>query len=325
VHCVIEKLAALTRHTLIVEWIHEDDKAMKEFKHTEWNPSVVREPYSLDAFEDALHRRFARVEILGQTTPTRTLYAAHREMNEVCELKGLPLTAPADRVLAARSLWEHGDTTFLSRVYRGEEPGTIRKQTTGDMAAREADILRRLTGPHFPRALEQRRGTDHSEAVFEFIEGRHLLQAQKEIAKTPQTFARFVDECLVALGELRDAKVRHRDIQAQNVLVRNGSPVLIDFGWAEVEGENFLAPRPLGARGRPADGSFCDVYSMGKTVEEVLPRRSELFAPLLVAMTQSRRQDRVTNPASLRAILQGLELPAAWDVPVRLMVPLAHR
>jgi hypothetical protein len=322
---VIDKLADLTRHTLIVEWIDPADKAMREFKHTEFNPSVVAGPYTLEAFENALIRRFGRVEILGETTPTRVVYAAHRDINEVSDLSDLPLVAPADRVMAARTLCEYESVTYQSRVYRGEQPGTVLKQTTGDLAAREANVMRRLRSRHFPRVIEQRSAGGSSEAVFELVEGRHLRQVLGEIARTPAVFARFVDECLSILGRLRDAKVRHRDIQAQNILVRDGSPVLIDFGWAEVDGESFMTPPGLGARGRPADQTFCDVYSMGKTLEEVLPRDTALFAPLLVAMTQPRREDRVTHPGSLKAILHGLELPAGWDVPLRFAIPPAPR
>jgi serine/threonine protein kinase len=59
----------------------------------------------------------------------------------------------------------------------------------------------------------------------------------------------------------------HRDILPGNILVRDGRPVLLDFGWAERTHRRFVTPHDLGRGLRPPDGSFCDLYSMGKLLE----------------------------------------------------------
>jgi len=61
---VVEKLAALSRSILLVEWIAPEDAAIQFFKHTEWNPQVNKAGYNLGAFESALHTHFHKVEIL---------------------------------------------------------------------------------------------------------------------------------------------------------------------------------------------------------------------------------------------------------------------
>jgi 2-polyprenyl-3-methyl-5-hydroxy-6-metoxy-1,4-benzoquinol methylase len=323
VDAIVDKLASLTRQMLIIEWIHPADKAMTEFKHTDYNPLIARGPYSVEVFEDALSRHFCRIEILGQTSPTRTLYVAHRQPNEVSELPGLPLLAPLERVLAARTLCHHDGVEYHSRVYLGEQPGTVEKQTTGELAIHEAAVLSRFHDLHFPRVIGQRRAEGYGVAIFERIEGRHLHEVRAQIARTPQVFAGFVGECISILAALHAARVCHRDITRRNILIHRGSPVLIDFGWAETGDEPFITPEGLGMDGRPPDKSFCDVFSMGRLLEEAMPKHSLLFTPLIAAMIQPRREERVTNPMSLRAILEGLTLPTTWDVPLRFAIPHA--
>jgi serine/threonine protein kinase len=300
----------------VIEWVAPEDKAISEFHHIQWNADTVTGAYDVDAFETSLRKHFGRVEILGATSPTRIVYAAHRGRNEVTISGDLPLLHPRQRVISSRTLVEHQGVRYHSRVYQGTQPRTIEKQTTGELATHEEAVLRRLTGPHFPRALSARQADGYSVLTMERIEGELLVSRVADVAPTPGTLARFYEECLDILGELQAAGVRHRDLRLANLMVRDGRPVLIDFGWAELGGEPFLTPPGLGASTRPPDGAFCDVYSMGCTFTALLPRGSKLFAPLVGAMTAAPGA-RVTDVAALRTILKELtkELPPSWDVP----------
>src|ERR1700677_487025 len=80
---VVEKLAALSRSILLIEWVAPDDPAIHFFKHTEWNAEVDKAGYNVEAFEAALHKHFCKVEILGSTSPTRTLYAGYHNYTEL--------------------------------------------------------------------------------------------------------------------------------------------------------------------------------------------------------------------------------------------------
>jgi hypothetical protein len=73
---VVAKLTVLTRELLLIEWVAPEDSAITFFKHTDWNADKIKGPYSLEAFEVALRQHFSRVAILGDISPTRTLYVA---------------------------------------------------------------------------------------------------------------------------------------------------------------------------------------------------------------------------------------------------------
>ena len=245
------------------------------------------------------------------------LYFAWCRPREITLDAELPLLAPAGRVLGGRFLVEIAGKKYFSRVYLGEDGRSIWKQATGDLARRDAELLRRLQGPHFPRVLEARQEAGWSVAIFERIVGCELAQVVPQIAATPQTLATFFRECLDILAALQAAKITHRDIQIHNLLIRDGHPVLIDFGWSTAPDAPCFNLRALGDEGRPPDGSFCDVYAMGKVFATCAPVNDQLFSPLISAMTAVDPSRRITAAAALHKILGALTQPAAWpQVPV---------
>ncbi len=309
----VAKLASLTRVVLLIEWVAPDDPAILFFKHTEWNRAQAQGPYSLEAFEAALRKHFHKVEIVGATSPTRTLYAAGHLCAGMLLDSALPLLAPVERLLHSKCLLSFNGVNLYSRVYTGETPDRLLKQATRDLAAHEAEVLGLMQGPHFPRVLgaEQREG--YSVLTMERIAGVNLLEALPKVCATPQGTASFMGECLAILGELRAARVEHRDIRPANLMVREGRPVLIDFGWAQVEGKPFLTPRNLGALERIPSGPTCDLYSMGKVFEQLVPEGSTLFAGLIHLMTTPSLARSLPLETFVQ-VLNGLELPAQWDV-----------
>jgi SAM-dependent methyltransferase len=318
---IIERLSQLTRETLIVEWVDPADKAMLEFQHTSFNPDLVRGPYTVEAFEAALRQRFARVERLGHSTPTRVFYAAYRHANEISSCP-LPPRGPEERIIASRTLCQLDGVVYHSRVYLGADGLTVEKQTSGTLALHEAALLRSLTGPGFPRVISERAGDGESSIVLERIVGPSVETNPELVAPTPAALAAFFGDCLEILEQLEQAGIEHRDITPRNLLVRDGRPVLIDFGWGRREDQPFVTPPTLGGRGRAPEGPD-DLFAMGTLFGELLPVGSKLFAPLIAAMTAPARKARVRDLRELRRLLAGLALPAAWDVPLRFSVPMA--
>ena len=227
-------------------------------------------------------------------------------------VRGLPELRHSSTLLSARVLAGHAGVEYYSLVYEDAKTGGILKQTTGDLAWRDAELLRRLEGPHFPRVIEAGQEDGWSVAVFERIAGRELTQVIPEIAATPKTLATFVGECLDILEALQAAGITHRDIHARNILVCDGHPVLIDFSWAIAPDMPCFDPRGLGNDGRPPDGSFCDVFSMGKVFAACAPKNDLLFTPLIAAMTKTNSQRRVKSVPALHSMLSQLDLPAHW-------------
>jgi len=197
---VIAKLAGLTRELLLVEWVSPDDPAIASFGHLEWNPDLDKGPYTRDAFESALQARFHKVEALGATSPTRSLYAAFKHGNEITISAALPLLAPADRVISSRRLISIDGIPSYSRVYSGVSPGRIIKQASGDLAAHEGAILETLESPHFPRVFAREQRDRYSVIELERIEGPDLASAIPSVAATPRSLAAFMRECLKVLG-----------------------------------------------------------------------------------------------------------------------------
>jgi GT2 family glycosyltransferase/predicted Zn-dependent protease len=325
---VVGKLRSLTRKVLVIEWVAPDDAAIAAFKHTEWNPSAVHGSYNLSAFEAALRRHFARIEIIGQTTSTRVVYLAWCQSGETVAGLKPPLMASAGRMISNRCLTEFQGKKYFSRVYVGEDGQSICKQATDNLAWRDAEFLRRLDGPHFPRVLEARQENGWSVAVFERIAGHELTQAIPEIAATPKTLAAFFGECLDILEALQAADITHRDIQTQNLMVRDGHPVLIDFGWAVAPDAPCFNPPGLGQNSHPPDGSFCDVFAMGKLFITCLPKTDSHFERLITAMTEIDPSKRIKSIPALRQILNELTLPPDWaQCPslVSIIIPVFNR
>lgn len=301
---IMEKLAQLTKYMLIVEWIDPNDPAIEFFHHIEWNRSFVRGPYTLEAFEKALSRYFVRWSVVGEVSPTRRLYVAFKTKHHV-DLSGpLPLIMPKETVISSRLLATYNGVEYWSVVYDGGN--VIYKQATLDLAEREAYFLSQLEGDYFPRVLDCRSEGSYSVVTLEKVRGLPLLEALDDIAKSPATFLAFAQHCLRLVGELKRKGIIHRDIRPDNILVRDGKPVLIDFGWAISEAHPYFTPQWLGGPERPPDGSFCDVYSMGKVLEKVNQRRHPAFELVIELMTEPDATLRITDLEILEVLFKSV-------------------
>ncbi|MGP3773769.1 serine/threonine-protein kinase [Streptomyces sp. SDT5-1] len=144
--------------------------------------------------------------------------------------------------------------------------------------------------------------------VMEFVQGRSLGDALKEGTLGVREAARIGLEVLGALEAAHDARILHRDVKPDNVLLgRHDRVILTDFGIAQIEGETnltdtggfvgspeFIAPeRVLGQRPGPAS----DLWSLGV----VLYAATEGVSPF-------RRNN---TPATLQSVLNATPAPPA--------------
>lgn len=121
--------------------------------------------------------------------------------------------------------------------------------------------------------------------VMPYIEGSHKLSEiiwpyddiESSYKHDPVASLDFIAKCAEALARSHDAGVIHRDLKPNNILVHDGSPLIIDFGCCLIiddegvltltdEGvgaRNFMAPEcEAGIEGDVTTTS--DVYSLGK-------------------------------------------------------------
>ena len=225
------------------------------------------------------------------------LLAAHGvepvEPEDVSVLPHLPFVAPAETAISSRLLDVHEGRAYHSRVHLLD--GRILKQTSFDLAAREHELLSRLGGARFPRSQAPQSGPGWTSCELELVDGTPLPEAALAAEDVPA----FTHGLLHALSDLARQGIVHRDIRPDNVLVRDGLPVLIDFGWAVAPDLPHATPAGLGDEGRAPEG-FCDVYAAGVLLYGLgFPQ----LAPLAEAMTRPDPAERVTDFGSLHALV----------------------
>ena len=164
-----------------------------------------------------LNRHFCRVVDLGFMTPTRRLFVAYKKAVEL-DLSGpLPLLHDPATLLASRWLTSWGSEHFWSRVY--DVGDAIVKQASFDLGSREARFLKRLECALFPRVLEASEFDGYSTVRIEKIDGMALKMAIEELRRNRDNLQTFLAGCLDILEVLKNG-IRHRDIHADNILVR---------------------------------------------------------------------------------------------------------
>src|SRR4051794_1563634 len=225
----------------------------------------------------------------------------------------LPFARPVENVLSSRWLLDHAGRPVHSRIYLTDTARgpVVLKQTSGDLAKREGDVLGLLDSQRFPKVLDaEARGVD-SLLTLEAVAGDPLTRTR------PANAVRFAEGCIEILAELDEAGIVHRDITPHNLLVRDGLPVLIDFGWAVADGlelppalERDLVACGLGEGGRPPEGGYCDVFAMGVALA---PLAGDPHVHALVAAMTAPAGQRITDPAGLTAVLHGDVEPPAHE------------
>lgn len=120
----------------------------------------------------------------------------------------------------------------------------------------EYHMLNALESVHFPRAID----CEDSEIEIEDC-GTPL---------TPNNLPEDWREQLVRIvQELKQADITHRDIRIENLMIKNKTIKLIDFGWARKSGDpEGNIPDLLGFPNK-APWGYDDAYSMGKVIKQI--------------------------------------------------------
>lgn len=308
IDAAIKKLSDLTNYMLIIEWIDPEDPAIQSFQHNRWNESKIREPYSFNCFGKALNKYFDQWEYIGEVSSTRRIFLAYKTKSFIDLSFPFVPVRPKECLISSKNLTVINGEDYWSCVY--DDNNKIVKQTTNNLAEREGRIVSRLKSDYFPKIYDFWVKDAYSVVVMEKIDGNLLRDSVETIRSDSASIYNFILHCLDILEELENEKIMHRDIRLDNLMFREGKPVLIDFGWAEIFDENILSiptPSLLGGSGKPPDGVFCDKYSMGKVIEKINQGKFEqvtIFSKLMCIEDSSLR---ILNTDVLRNILRILQ------------------
>ena len=177
--------------------------------------------------------------------------------------------------------------------------------------SREIELLSMLNSGHFPKVVKE--GEVGPSAV-EKTAGTPLRDVTNDIVEDPEQMGRFFQECLDILGELRQARIVHRRISPDNIVLHKGTPMLINFGWG-------LACKQTGAQDRDWQARFNeDILCLGKVFEEINGHRYPLVDWAVKMMSHTDASFRIFEIDVLKALFSHvLERGGEAEVVCRLL------
>lgn len=143
--------------------------------------------------------------------------------------------------------------------------------------AREAACLAAHPHPHLPRLYADRHAADLPHVVVEYLDGPAVDELVDEHGAPGEAeVVALVGQLAGALRWLHGHGVVHLDVKPANVVVRDGQPMLIDFGaarpLAEATGATAGSPgyaAPELESGAPVSAAT-DLYGLGTVLHELL-------------------------------------------------------
>src|SRR2546425_309537 len=209
----------------------------------------------------------------------------------------------------------------MSRVYLASREGDdeplvvkiLRSEVMSDRRAlarfmEEYSLVERIQSKHVARVYDHGTSEEHAYLVMEFFEGGDLLKRLAGKALAPETSLRIFRELMMALGDIHEKGILHRDLKPQNLMFRNdGTLAIVDFGIAKHidaadmtgHGEILGTPRymsPEQVQGKALD-LRTDIYSAGVLLFQISRSWSgrslgekglEMVAAAPIAMSSSR-------------------------------------
>jgi hypothetical protein len=145
---------------------------------------------------------------------------------------------------------------------------------------REFTVTSRLIHPHILRVYAVERSEGVAFLVMDYVQGHTLRQELRERGRlAPDAAVRYIALVCDALGYAHGARVFHRDVKPDNIIIGPGArPMLVDFGVARLLARGsekastrvgtfeYMAPELF----RGAAGTNADLWALGITLFELL-------------------------------------------------------
>ncbi len=171
----------------------------------------------------------------------------------------------------------------------------------------EGKLIARFGHPGIVKVIRLFEQNNTAYMVLDFVEGETVERWARRSGAPPVEMLRgFVGRVLDALEAIHLAKVWHRDISPDNVMLRlNGDPVLIDFGAAKTElstrtttyaivRKEYSPLEQLTIAGSHLQGPWTDIYALAATLYRLVTTRIPISST-------DRSIGEVMDPASVVA------------------------
>jgi serine/threonine protein kinase len=184
---------------------------------------------------------------------------------------------------------------------------------------REAAALSGATHPAMPRLIADGTAAAVPHLVLEYVDGPALDERLDSAGPLRPVDAALVGtQVLAAVVDLHRRGLAHLDLKPENVVLRDGRPVVIDFGSARPLGEPQPAGRPIGTAGYAAPeqeacapiSSTMDCYGVGVILYEALTGEAAggtdalppELRPIVTGLLEPDPADRMTAPDAMIAL-----------------------
>ena len=136
-----------------------------------------------------------------------------------------------------------------------------------------------LRSPHLPRILEVEEKDGRVTVLEEYVQGDTLDFLLRGKPFSPEETRRIAMQVCRALQALHGAGIVHRDVKPQNIMLRGGKAVLIDFDASRVvKNQGAADTQVMGTAGYAAPEQYgfsqtdarADIYTMGVLMNEML-------------------------------------------------------
>lgn len=173
---------------------------------------------------------------------------------------------------------ESDDEPLVVKILRSE---VMQDKRTMDRFVEEYNLVERVHSHHVARVHAHGVMDGNAYLVMEFCEGGDLNKRLNGASLPPAEALRIFRQLMLALGDIHEQGILHRDLKPQNLMFRNdGSLAIVDFGVAKHvdsidrtnKGEILGTPRymsPEQVQGRALD-LRTDIYSAGVLLYQMM-------------------------------------------------------
>ncbi|MDQ0382190.1 serine/threonine-protein kinase [Amycolatopsis thermophila] len=182
---------------------------------------------------------------------------------------------------------------------------------------REVTALSGPPHPGLPRLIADGSGEALPHLLFEYLDGPDLDDVGDDIGPLPEGEAALLGvQLLSAVAAVHHEGLAHLDVKPGNVVLRDGKPLLIDFGSTRAIGSPQPPGRPIGTRGYTSpEQEACltvspamDVYGVGATLHAVVtghrPDAGGRSSPMLAGLLEPDPTRRLDLTEATAALLQ---------------------